>query len=392
MNPFKTQTLKLSIQRKPQHRVSIRHRQRILALIKNQANNGAQQILASASVVEHQTGACLLGTSTLSDVTSTRNCLQCNISDEASNNLTNNFSGDNSNNTGNINEISYSNTTDIEISNKMYDDSMDFQNRVAASFIQGNLTHTQGNVILEMLRSHRCLSYLPKDTRTLLNTPRSNYCITSHVSPGEYLHLGFEKAVVRILEQNVLICTPNVIDTDWSTDGGTLCRQQQIWPIQIRIANIPDCKPEVVGIYRGKKKPNNPEEFLKDFINEGNKIISNGGISFKDLKIPIVFRAFIADMVARAAILCHKGHCSKRPCSKCKVIGKRFHNTMVFLGINHTPRTDDEYTTLADAKRHLGFSPLLRLPMGIVSQVPFEYMHLVCLGVVKKFLCALVTG
>ena len=32
------------------------------------------------------------------------------------------------------------------------------------------------------------------------------------------------------------------------------------------------------------------------------------------------------------------------------------------------------------------------LPIGMVSQVPFEYMHLVCLGVMKKLLSAWVSG
>jgi len=39
-----------------------------------------------------------------------------------------------------------------------------------------------------------------------------------------------------------------------------------------------------------------------------------------------------------------------------------------------------------------GKSPLSSLPMGMVSQVPFEYMHLVCLGVMKKLLSAWILG
>ena len=67
-----------------------------------------------------------------------------------------------------------------------------FQNSLAASFVQGNLTHTQGNIILRTLRSLPYLSYLPKDSRTL-NTPRKGPII-SKIEPGEYLHIGFEKS------------------------------------------------------------------------------------------------------------------------------------------------------------------------------------------------------
>ena len=39
---------------------------------------------------------------------------------------------------------------------------------------------------------------------------------------------------------------------------------------------------------------------------------------------------------------------------------------------------------MQDEERHLGPSPLQRLPIGMVSQFRNDYMHLVCLGVVKR--------
>jgi hypothetical protein len=58
----------------------------------------------------------------------------------------------------------------------------------------------------------------------------------------------------------------------------------------------------------------------------------------------------------------------------------------VFSCINHSLRTDEEYVRCVDEDHHKeGKSPLSMLPMGIVSQTPFEYMHLICLGVMKKF-------
>jgi len=60
---------------------------------------------------------------------------------------------------------------------------------------------------------------------------------------------------------------------------------------------------------------------------------------------------------------------------------------MVFMGINHSLRTDDEYARLDDEDHHKGPSSLSRLPMSMVSQVPIEYMHLICIGVVKVIDC-----
>lgn len=52
-------------------------------------------------------------------------------------------------------------------------------------------------------------------------------------------------------------------------------------------------------------------------------------------------------------------------------------------------KTDDEYSRLVDQDHHKeGISVLSKLPIGAVSQVPFEYMHLICLRVLKKCISA----
>ncbi|KYN20021.1 hypothetical protein ALC57_07595 [Trachymyrmex cornetzi] len=65
----------------------------------------------------------------------------------------------------------------------------------------------------------------------------------------------------------------------------------------------------------------------------------------------------------------------------------------IFLGVNHSLRTDEEYVRCLDEDHHKDDkSPLSALPTGMVSQVPFEYMHLVLLGVMKKLFSAWVYG
>lgn len=186
---------------------------------------------------------------------------------------------------------------------------------------------------------------------------------------------------------------PNVLQVDWSTDGAKLNKSgnMQIWPIQCRITNIPNTKPEIVGVYKGPKKPYNVDLFLHQFINDVLEVIDRG-ILFLEKQIPVVLRAFIADAPARSWILNHFGHTSSNPCSKCKITGIRYEGRMIFIGINHPLRTDNEYAQLKDEDHHKGPSPIIRLPMGMVSQVPVEYMHLICIGVVKKLLTAWVTG
>ena len=48
---------------------------------------------------------------------------------------------------------------------------------------------------------------------------------------------------------------------------------------------------------------------------------------------------------------------------------------MVFEGIRHAPRTDEEYQNLVDEDHHRGRSPLSAI-LGLVPRVSFEAMHL----------------
>lgn len=63
-----------------------------------------------------------------------------------------------------------------------------FREQLASCFVSNNLTHVQGNSILSVLRTHSCFSSLPKDVRTLINTPRKP-AVVSNVESGQYIHL-----------------------------------------------------------------------------------------------------------------------------------------------------------------------------------------------------------
>ncbi|XP_076647790.1 uncharacterized protein LOC143356191 [Halictus rubicundus] len=268
-----------------------------------------------------------------------------------------------------------------------------FRDRLASCFVDNNITHTQGNNILSLLRTHSCFSGLPKDIRTLISTARTSV-ITSVVEPGEYVHFNVELEIIKQLSK----CSPVIpgeLQLDFHVDGCTLDRSNriQIWPIQVRIVNILNSKPIVVGIYKGTQKPKDCNSYLQKFVSDINLIMSNGGITFHKKKIPVVLRCFIADAPVRAFILHHRGHMSHRPCSKCKVCGTQERGCQVFNGITHPLRNDEEYIRCSDKDHHKdGQSPLALMPIGMVSQVPFEYMHLVCLGVTKKLLSAWVYG
>lgn len=270
-----------------------------------------------------------------------------------------------------------------------------FQDRFASCVVENNLTHVQGNSVLHLLRTYPCFSNLPKDIRTCLHTPQ-NRAVVYKVEPGEYVHFDLEKEIIECLSNASIASIRTGLQLDFNTDGGALYRSSNnhIWPIQCRVSNVQGTKPIIVGIYKGKQKPLNPNTFFEKFIEDIRRIMSNGGINFHGNNVATIqLRCFIADAPARAFILNHRGHMSCQPCSKCKVTGVLSEGRYVFSGVSHSLRTDEEYIRCLDEDHHKEVtSPLSLLPIGMVSQVPFEYIHLVCLGVMKKLLSAWIHG
>ncbi|KMQ84601.1 hypothetical protein RF55_17485 [Lasius niger] len=268
-----------------------------------------------------------------------------------------------------------------------FDTLQNFESKLAEVFSSTNMSHVQGNAVLKVLRSHGCFSNLKIDVRSLLQTSRTR-CELQQISGDEYLHLGFVAGLLSILHETPAMQIPEHLLIDFNTDGATLdsFSKIQMWPILIRIANIPKSKPEIVGIWRGSSKPINPSDFFEHFVTEVLQTLDNNGIEFNGVRKTIELRCFIADAPARALMLNHTAHNARVPCSKCWIVGECFRpGIMALRGVNHRPRTVEEYTQCLDGEHHKeGNSPLSRLPMQIPTQVPYEYMHPVLLGVMEK--------
>ncbi|XP_026668218.1 LOW QUALITY PROTEIN: uncharacterized protein LOC113464164, partial [Ceratina calcarata] len=226
------------------------------------------------------------------------------------------------------------------------------------------------------------------------NTPRGSI-VTSVVAPGEYIHFDLRSQILKeLLNSCYMTSDLSDLQLDIHTDRCALDKSGciHVWPIQCRIANLPNSKPIVVSVYKGKQKPSDSNIFFKKLITDIGCLISSGGITFNSSTVPITVRNFIADAPARAFVLNHAGHESFKPCSKCTIRSVKADGRTAFTGVDHSLRTDDEYVRCADEQHHKGVSPLSLIPMGLVSQVPFEYMHIVCRGDMKKLFSAWVHG
>lgn len=105
----------------------------------------------------------------------------------------------------------------------------------------------------------------------------------------------------------------------------------------------------------------------------------------------------ICDAPAKSFVLYTKGHNGFSSCSKCTIVGEYLQRTMCFPYSknfhNNLRISDEDFVQQNDEQYHQGETLLLQIPnIYLVSGVALDYMHLICLGVVKKLLLLLMKG
>lgn len=160
--------------------------------------------------------------------------------------------------------------------------------------------------------------------------------------------------------------------------------QSQLWPILGSVLGFNDVF--IIGIYHGYNKPEDSTDFLEDFTAEAKDIIENGFI-YENNIYNCILKLVSADAPAKSFILNIKGHTGYSSCTKCTTYGSWDENRVYFSDISGEKRTDADYQTKNHDEFHLGSSILETIPkFGLVTNVPLDYLHLVCIGVMKKLL------
>uniref|UniRef100_A0A1I8GBY1 Transposase domain-containing protein n=1 Tax=Macrostomum lignano TaxID=282301 RepID=A0A1I8GBY1_9PLAT len=94
---------------------------------------------------------------------------------------------------------------------------------------------------------------------------------------------------------------------------------------------------------------------------------------------------FICDAPARSFICKTLGHNSHAGCFYCRSIGKTVDRRVVYPTTAGESRTAEDYRTGSESNQRAGPSPLMQLPgLEFPQCIPPDYMHLVCLGTVRK--------
>ena len=101
--------------------------------------------------------------------------------------------------------------------------------------------------------------------------------------------------------------------------------------------------------------------------------------------------AFICDAPGRAFVKGCKGHCSYYECERCIQKGV-YVGRVTFPDLHAELRTDYSFANMAQQEHHVEQLALVRLGVGMVTQFPADYMHLVCLETTRKLVTQWMKG
>ena len=131
---------------------------------------------------------------------------------------------------------------------------------------------------------------------------------------------------------------------------------------------------------------------MKDFVDEVI-ILRNTGILYNDTCIGFSLKSIVCDAPAISFLKCIIGHTGYYSCERCIVKGS-WNNRVVFIDKEpYPPRTVQEFNNKLYLKHQSSITPLLKISnLNCVSNFPLDYMHLVCLGIVKRMITFLKQG
>ena len=241
--------------------------------------------------------------------------------------------------------------------------------------VQYSITREAGNSLLKLLRKHGHPE-LPKDLRTLKKTPRT--VNVTDVCGGQYTYIGMKKAM-QMVAYSETSGESSHVEIQINVDGIPLFKSTstQFWPI---LCSVNQSQPSLVALYMGTGKPHPLSNFMADFVSEMLEFQKNG----------IQIHSVVCDAPARAFLKNIRGHNSLHGCEHCLAVGVSVDRRTTFVSsdcFNAQRRTNADFCNLKYLGAHqIGPTPLSNLTDKCVDMFSLDYMHLVCLGVVRKML------
>jgi len=206
-----------------------------------------------------------------------------------------------------------------------------------------------------------------------------------------YIHLGLKNMLLPILIKNNAqkYIKSQVLELGINIDAHLISKSpnRHLWPVLISILNFKELKENVVpiGFFHGFQKPQLVEQFLNPLITDLLEVLDNG-LNVNGLFFTIAISNISCDSPAKAFLLNVKGNNEYFGCTLCTEEGTYLEQCMAYPGLNAPLRTDESFRNKRYKYYHKGDSPIVRLPINVTNTVVLDYMHSVCLGVVKQLI------
>lgn len=281
-------------------------------------------------------------------------------------------------------ECDVSETTEVRAS---------IRDELAQWTVRYNVSQTALSALLAILKTCDTseITNLPKDARTLRSIDR--HINIRHNAGGDYYYFGIEYWLSIQLKRFPCGFDNNHIKIMINVDGIPLFHSASVclWPILGSILDFQAC-PFPIAIFCSKSKPTSVDEFLKDFVLE-MKCLEQNGIDWEGQHFSCELYAIICDAPARAFLKCIKTHCGYNSCERCSQHGE-WCGKVIFPELSAELRTDSNFRSRQFPNHHsrTTMSPLIQLSCDMVSNFPLDYMHLVCLGVMRRLLHLWICG
>jgi hypothetical protein len=267
--------------------------------------------------------------------------------------------------------------------------------------IKYNITSTSLTALLHGLQP--LVPHIPKCSVTLLKTPEAaSFC---PVRSGFYIHLGIRQFLLKRLNSGIRTFKNEgsrygslkmkavrsealLISLKVNVDGIPLFKSSNVvlWPILCIVNEAADQTPFVCGFFVGPCKPQNNIEFLQSFCNDF-KALQNSDIVVNGRQISLEIFCLVCDAPARSFSKGVKSFGGYYGCDYCRQKGS-YHfegHKVIFPSFDAELRSDEAFVEHQEIGHQISSSPLEDI-MPMVSAVPPEYMHLICLGVMRRLL------
>jgi len=274
-------------------------------------------------------------------------------------------------------------------------------NETLRSWVNHNkISQTATQQLLKILIPHH--PQLPRHQRTLLRTATD--ISLDKIAGGDYSYISLHRVLPIVLKkagltmQHLQDCN-NQLKLQFNVDGVPVFNSvnYSIWPILGSLMSPIKSHVFTVAIFGGKSKPNDFNAYMKPLVDELQQIAADGGFLVEDLciRVQVLVENFCCDAPAKADLRLVKQFNARHGCERCNVTGTYMQHRMVLeIGDQETRlRQDDDFDTpLPDGKgdrvndeyRKQESVLYSDLRLRMISQFPYDYMHLVCLNVVRN--------